>query len=237
MGSFQHRKWSYNKRCNVEVRWGIFSENLTVFVLFLKVVVNIPIQTDIISPWLLLRRMIISQLELGPPVYQSGRKEDCIIQKFQNAPLYKGEFVPLDIKEYKIIELIWTINCYDGLRTFYILLKIYSAFFFFQLQEKFFQMIKSAGLCLTRYGISVSSSLEFENMRSCTHFQFVVDKSSLTIKGSELVNVVNAFIGERVEKPSEVWVASCNATRPKPLSFSLDLPGAVSNNKDESYEP
>ena len=195
----------------MEVRWGIgrYSENLTVFVLFLKVVVNIPIQTDIISPWLLLRRMIISQLELGPPVYQSGRKEDCIIQKFQNAPLYKGEFVPLDIKEYKIIELIWTINCYDGL---------------IQLQEKFFQMIKSAGLCLTRYGISVSSSLEFENMRSCAHFQFIVDKSSLTIKGSELVNVVNAFIGERVEKPSEVWVRSCNATRPKPLSFSLDLP-------------
>ena len=145
MGSFQHRKWSYNKRCNVEVRWGIFSENLTVFVLFLKVVVNIPIQTDIISPWLLLRRMIISQLELGPPVYQSGRKEDCIIQKFQNAPLYKGAFVPLDIKEYKIIELIWTINCYDGPRTFYILLKIYSAFFFFPTPGKIFPNDKICG--------------------------------------------------------------------------------------------
>ena len=152
------------------------------------------------------------------------KKRTVSFRSFKNAPLYKGAFVPLDIKEYKIIELIWTINCYDGLRTFYILLKIYSAFFFSQLQEKFFQMIKSAGLCLTRYGISVSSSLEFENMRSCAHFQFIVDKSSLTIKGSELVNVVNAFIGERVEKPSEVWVGSCNATRPKPLSFSLDLP-------------
>ena len=236
MGSFQHRKWSYNKRCNVEVRWGIFSENLTVFVLFLKVVVNIPIQTDIISPWLLLRRMIISQLELGPPVYQSGRKEDCIIQKFQNAPLYKGAFVPLDIKEYKIIELIWTINCYDGLRTFYILLKIYSAFFFSQLQEKFFQMIKSAGLCLTRYGISVSSSLEFENMRSCAHFQFIVDKSSLTIKGSELVNVVNAK-----EWKNRARCGSDHAMRPDPsLSRFPSIcryDGAVSNNKDESYEP
>ena len=36
--------------------------------LFLKVVVNIPIQTLIISPWLLFRKMIISQLELGLPV-------------------------------------------------------------------------------------------------------------------------------------------------------------------------
>ena len=35
---------------------------------FLRVVVNIPIQTLIISPWLLFRKMIISQLELGPPV-------------------------------------------------------------------------------------------------------------------------------------------------------------------------
>ena len=36
--------------------------------LFLRAVVNIPIQTLIIPPWLLLRKMIISQLELGPPV-------------------------------------------------------------------------------------------------------------------------------------------------------------------------
>ena len=35
---------------------------------FLRVVLNIPIQTLIISPWLLFRKMIISQLELGPPV-------------------------------------------------------------------------------------------------------------------------------------------------------------------------
>ena len=36
--------------------------------LFLRAVVNIPIQTLIIPPWLLLRKMIISQLELGPLV-------------------------------------------------------------------------------------------------------------------------------------------------------------------------
>ena len=36
--------------------------------LFLSAVVNIPIQTLIIPPWLLFRRMIISQLELGPPL-------------------------------------------------------------------------------------------------------------------------------------------------------------------------
>ena len=29
---------------------------------------NIPVQTLIISSWLLFRKMIISQLELGPPV-------------------------------------------------------------------------------------------------------------------------------------------------------------------------
>ena len=36
--------------------------------LSLEAVVNIPIQTLIILPWLLFRKMIISQLELGPPV-------------------------------------------------------------------------------------------------------------------------------------------------------------------------
>ena len=36
--------------------------------LFLRAVVNILIQTLIIPPWLLLCKMIISQLELGPPV-------------------------------------------------------------------------------------------------------------------------------------------------------------------------
>ena len=35
--------------------------------LFLRALVNIPIQTPIIPPWPLLRKMIISQLELGPP--------------------------------------------------------------------------------------------------------------------------------------------------------------------------
>ena len=34
---------SDNKWCGVEVRWGIFIENLTYFFLFLRAVVNIPI--------------------------------------------------------------------------------------------------------------------------------------------------------------------------------------------------
>ena len=38
------------------------------FFLFLRALVNIPKQTLIISPWLLFHNMIISQLELGPPV-------------------------------------------------------------------------------------------------------------------------------------------------------------------------
>ena len=45
MGSFQHSKRSDNKRCIVGVRLGIFIENLTVFFLFLREVVDIPIQT------------------------------------------------------------------------------------------------------------------------------------------------------------------------------------------------
>ena len=51
-----------------KLRWDIFNENLTLFFLFLKAVVNIPIQTHIISPLLLFRNKIISQLELGRPV-------------------------------------------------------------------------------------------------------------------------------------------------------------------------
>ena len=45
----------------------IFIENLTVSFI-LKNSRNIPIQTFLISPRLLFRKMIISQLELGPPV-------------------------------------------------------------------------------------------------------------------------------------------------------------------------
>ena len=41
---------------------------LCFFFLFLRALVNIPKQTLIISPWLLFHNMIISQLELGPPV-------------------------------------------------------------------------------------------------------------------------------------------------------------------------
>ena len=69
MISFQHSKRSDGKRFIFEVSWGIFIENLTVFFfLFLRALVNIPKQTLIISPWLLFHNMIISQLELGPPV-------------------------------------------------------------------------------------------------------------------------------------------------------------------------
>ena len=70
MRSFHQSKRSDNKQYVVEVRWGIFFENLTNFFLFLRAVVNIPIQTLIIPPWPLLRKMIISQLKLGPPAQQ-----------------------------------------------------------------------------------------------------------------------------------------------------------------------
>ena len=67
MRSFHQSKRSDNKRYAVEVRWGFFLRIWRI-ILFLRAVVNIPIQTLIIPPWLLLRKMIISQLELGPPV-------------------------------------------------------------------------------------------------------------------------------------------------------------------------
>ena len=53
MGSFQHSKWSDSKQCTVEVRSGIFDENLIIIFysfLFLRVVVNIPTQTPVILP-------------------------------------------------------------------------------------------------------------------------------------------------------------------------------------------
>ena len=68
MGSFHLSKRSDSKWYAVEVWWGIFIENLTRILLILKALVNIPIETLLIPPWLLLRRMIISQLELGPSV-------------------------------------------------------------------------------------------------------------------------------------------------------------------------
>ena len=70
MDSLQRSKRSNNRQCTVEVRWGIFIQHLTYF-LFFRAVINIPIQTLIISPWLLFRKRIISQLpfdnEKGSP--------------------------------------------------------------------------------------------------------------------------------------------------------------------------
>ena len=59
MGSFHQSKRSDNK-------W-----EFNVFCLFLRAVVNMPIQTLIIPQWLLLRKMIMSQLELGPSMSRS----------------------------------------------------------------------------------------------------------------------------------------------------------------------
>ena len=53
--------------------------------LFLRAVVNIPIQTLIIPPWLLLRKMIISQLELGLPVDGSYNASHAHFQPWCNA--------------------------------------------------------------------------------------------------------------------------------------------------------
>ena len=79
MGSFHQSKRSDNKRHTVEVRWGLFFfENLTYF-LFLRAVVNMPIQTLIILSWLLVRKMIISQLELGPPVGLPANFRDAVV--------------------------------------------------------------------------------------------------------------------------------------------------------------
>ena len=72
MGYLQHSKRSDNEKRTVEVRWGIFFVRIWLIFLFLRAVVNIPVQTLIISSWLLFRKMIISQLELGPPVERTS---------------------------------------------------------------------------------------------------------------------------------------------------------------------
>ena len=79
MGSFHQSKRSDNKHYAVEARWGIFLRIWRIF-LFFRALVNIPIQTLIIPPWPLLRKMIISQLELGPPVVErTVRRGDNIL--------------------------------------------------------------------------------------------------------------------------------------------------------------
>ena len=67
MASLPESKRSENKQCTV---FAIFSFiPFSAFsVLFQRGVVNIPIKTLIFSPWFLLRKRIISQLELGLPV-------------------------------------------------------------------------------------------------------------------------------------------------------------------------
>ena len=59
MGSFQYSKRSDNKQYTVKV--DIFIENLNGFFLFLRAVVNIPIQTFMTSPWLLFHKIIFTQ--------------------------------------------------------------------------------------------------------------------------------------------------------------------------------
>ena len=59
MGSFHQSKRSDRKRCTMEVRWGIFFENF----LFLKAVVNIPIQTVII-PHLISNGVCFSKIKI-----------------------------------------------------------------------------------------------------------------------------------------------------------------------------
>ena len=66
MGSFQHSKRSEALYCGNKMK--NFYWEFDLILLSLEAVVNIPIQTLIILPWLLFRKMIISQLELGPPV-------------------------------------------------------------------------------------------------------------------------------------------------------------------------
>ena len=79
-------------------------------------------------------------------------------------------------------------------------------------------MIKSVGLCLTQYGISVSSSLEFENMRSCAHFQFIVNKSSLMIKGRRRNGKTERGVGRIMQcdptQASLVFLRSAATTAP-----------------------
>ena len=64
MSSFQHSKRSDNKQCTVEVKGGIFIENLMHF-FFIPKSGRKYSQTNSYN---FAMKMIISQLELGPPV-------------------------------------------------------------------------------------------------------------------------------------------------------------------------
>ena len=75
MRSFHQTKRSDNKWYAAEVRWGILLRVWRI-VLFLRPVVNILIKTPIIALWLLLYKMIISQLELGPPVVGENKSRE-----------------------------------------------------------------------------------------------------------------------------------------------------------------
>ena len=57
---------------HLELWWGIFLSRIWLYFYLQGAVVNIPIQTVIFSPWRFLRNEIISQLELGPPMWQQA---------------------------------------------------------------------------------------------------------------------------------------------------------------------
>ena len=107
MGSFHQSMGSNNKQYAVEVRWGIFRLTFDVFFLFLRAVVNIPIQNLIIPPWLLLHEMIISQLEFGPPVNDRDKKKSVC-----NGLLSPGN---LDHRHLRVVPLVCDFRRRDNL--------------------------------------------------------------------------------------------------------------------------
>ena len=113
MRSFHQSKRSDNKQYTVEVRWHIFLRIWRIF-LFLRTVVNIPIQILIIPPWLLLRKMIISRLELGSPVHEPNCKEKEVHRPIRstNSGLGSAVFVLSSLARFVWIYMKYIHLCY-----------------------------------------------------------------------------------------------------------------------------
>ena len=87
------------------------------FFLFLRALVNIPKQTLIILPWLLFHNMIISQLELGPPVdwliewpplsknmFKKSQNQTHVLTKvFPKNHLFRHSGHPTNLSGFKLI--------------------------------------------------------------------------------------------------------------------------------------
>ena len=130
---------------------------------FLRAVVNISIQTLLFSPWLLFRKMIISQLDLGLPVV------DLETALWEWGERFHRRSPEWFIKQLQSLSLLYSPN--DPVSTFIVNLSVWGCFVFF--------CLLSSCCCGPRY--AWRSNNFFSILISPTRISVVIDSGSANV--------------------------------------------------------